>query len=88
MSRLIGVLRRACSSEHQKAPHRRRIKFVVERIADAVITWNETAAKAATAACIHISGNALAESRLYAMVHVAVYDVSGPRAPLRSGARM
>ena len=42
--------------------------------ADAVITWNENAAKAATAACIHISGNGLAESRMYAMVHVAVHD--------------
>ena len=42
--------------------------------ADAVLTWNENAAKAATAACIHISGNGLAESRMYAMVHVAVHD--------------
>src|SRR5688572_10055368 len=42
--------------------------------ADAVITWNENAAKAANAACIHISGNGLAESRMYAMVHVAVHD--------------
>ena len=42
--------------------------------ADSVITWNENAAKAATAACLHISGNGLAESRMYAMVHVAVHD--------------
>ena len=42
--------------------------------ADAVITWNENAAKAATAACIHISGNGLAEARMYAMVHAAVHD--------------
>jgi hypothetical protein len=42
--------------------------------ADAVIVWNENAAKAATAACIHISGNGLAESRMYAMVHAAVHD--------------
>src|SRR5262245_30617358 len=42
--------------------------------ADAVITWNENAAKAATAACLHIIGNGLAESRMYAMVHVAVHD--------------
>jgi len=42
--------------------------------ADAVLTWNENAAKAATAACIHISGNGLAESRMYAMVHVAIHD--------------
>jgi hypothetical protein len=42
--------------------------------ADAVIVWNENAAKAATAACLHISGNGLAESRMYAMVHAAVHD--------------
>ncbi len=42
--------------------------------ADAVVMWNENAAKAATAACLHISGNGLAESRMYAMVHAAVHD--------------
>src|SRR5262245_9334693 len=42
--------------------------------ADAVIAWNENAAKAATAACIHISGNGLAEARMYAMVHAAIHD--------------
>jgi hypothetical protein len=42
--------------------------------ADAVLTWNENAAKAATAACLHISGNGLIESRMYAMVHIAVHD--------------
>jgi hypothetical protein len=42
--------------------------------ADAVTAWNENAAKAANAACIHISGNGLAESRMYAMVHVAIHD--------------
>ena len=42
--------------------------------ADAVVTWNENAAEAATAACLHISGNGLVESRMYAMVHVAVHD--------------
>ena len=36
--------------------------------------WNENAAKAATAACLHISGNGLVESRMYAMVHAAVND--------------
>jgi len=42
--------------------------------ADAVTVWNENAARAATAACIHISGNGLAEARMYAMVHAAVHD--------------
>jgi hypothetical protein len=42
--------------------------------ADAVITWNQNAATAATAACIHISGNGLAESRMYAMMHAAIHD--------------
>jgi hypothetical protein len=41
---------------------------------DSVLTWNENAAKAATAACLHISGNGLVEARMYAMVHAAVHD--------------
>jgi hypothetical protein len=44
--------------------------------ADAVITWNANAATAATAACLHISGNGPAESRLYAMVHAAIHDAA------------
>jgi len=42
--------------------------------ADAVTLWNENAAKAATAACLHISGNGLVEARMYAMMHAAVHD--------------
>jgi hypothetical protein len=42
--------------------------------ADAVTLWNENAAKAAEAACVHLSGNGLAEARMYAMVQAAVHD--------------
>jgi hypothetical protein len=42
--------------------------------ADAVITWSENAVKAAKAACVIASGNGLAESRMYAMMHAAVHD--------------
>jgi hypothetical protein len=42
--------------------------------ADAVLTWNRQAAAVATAACLHISGNGLAESRMYAMAHAAIHD--------------
>src|SRR5574338_489356 len=42
--------------------------------ADAVTVWNQNAASAATAACIHISENGLAESRMYAMMHAAIHD--------------
>jgi PAP2 superfamily len=42
--------------------------------ADAVIQWNENAAKAAAAACLIASGNGLAESRMYAIAHVAIHD--------------
>ena len=38
------------------------------------IRWNENAAKAAKAACLHISGNGLVESRMYAMMHAAIHD--------------
>ena len=41
---------------------------------DAVLRWNENAGKAAAAACLTPEGNPLAESRMYAMVHIAVHD--------------
>ena len=41
---------------------------------DAVLWWNESAGRAAIAACLAPTGNALAESRMYAMVHVAMHD--------------
>src|SRR4029450_8459967 len=42
--------------------------------ADAVITWNLNAAQAATAACLAPLNNPLHESRIYAMMHVAIHD--------------
>jgi hypothetical protein len=42
--------------------------------ADAVTRWNHNAAKTAEAACLIASGNGLAESRMYAMVHAAIHD--------------
>jgi PAP2 superfamily len=44
--------------------------------ADAVITWSENALKAAQAACLIASGNGLAESRMYAIMHAAVHDAA------------
>src|SRR5688500_4627563 len=42
--------------------------------ADAVTDWNATAARAALAACISPIQDPLHESRLYAMMHVAIHD--------------
>ena len=42
--------------------------------ADAVTQWNTNAGKAALAACIAPIGNPLHESRMYAMMHVAIHD--------------
>ena len=42
--------------------------------ADPVTDWNERAGKAAIAACISPAEDPLHESRLYAMVHVAIHD--------------
>lgn len=42
--------------------------------ADAVTDWNENAGKAATAACISPVFDPFHESRLYAMVHIAIHD--------------
>ncbi len=41
---------------------------------DAVITWNANAGRAAIAACISPTGDPLHESRMYAMMHVAIHD--------------
>ena len=42
--------------------------------ADAVTVWNANAGVAATAACIAPLDNPLHESRIYAMMHVAIHD--------------
>jgi PAP2 superfamily len=41
---------------------------------DAILLWNGNAGKAAVASCLAPEGNALAESRMYAMVHIAMHD--------------
>jgi hypothetical protein len=42
--------------------------------ADAVTDWNENAGEAAKAACISPIQDPLHESRMYAMVHIAIHD--------------
>jgi hypothetical protein len=42
--------------------------------ADAVTEWNANAGEAAIAACISPDGDPLHESRIYAMMHVAIHD--------------
>ncbi len=42
--------------------------------ADAVTDWNENAGEAAKAACISPDDDPLHESRMYAMVHIAIHD--------------
>ncbi len=43
-------------------------------VGDAVTVWNANAGVAATAACVAPLNNPLHESRMYAMMHVAVHD--------------
>jgi hypothetical protein len=43
-------------------------------MADAVTDWNASAGKAAMAACISPAPDPLHESRMYAMMHVAIHD--------------
>ena len=43
-------------------------------VADVVTDWNARAGKAAVAACIAPADDPLHESRMYAMVHVAIHD--------------
>src|SRR5689334_5489740 len=42
--------------------------------ADAVTNWNANAGKAAIAACISPADDPLHESRMYAMMHIAIHD--------------
>ena len=44
------------------------------QVGDAVTVWNVNAGVAATAACLAPLNNPLHESRMYAMMHVAVHD--------------
>jgi hypothetical protein len=41
---------------------------------DAVITWNNNAGEAALGACLAPTNNPLHESRMYAMMHIAIHD--------------
>src|SRR5271165_5046566 len=41
---------------------------------DAVIRWSANAGAAATKACITPDGDPFHESRMYAMMHIAIYD--------------
>lgn len=41
---------------------------------DAVITWNNNAAAAALGSCLAPTSNPLHESRMYAMMHIAIHD--------------
>ena len=41
---------------------------------DPVLTWNANAGAAALAGCLSPTGNPLQESRMYAMMHVAIHD--------------
>ena len=43
-------------------------------VADAVTDWNANAGKAALAACIAPGDDPLHESRMYALMHVAIHD--------------
>jgi hypothetical protein len=51
-----------------------RAAFAAPAGGDAVTVWNANAGVAATAACIAPLDNPLHESRIYAMLHVAIHD--------------
>ena len=54
--------------------HQTRAAFAAATGGDAVTVWNANAGVAATAACLAPLGNPLHESRIYAMMHVAIHD--------------
>ena len=51
-----------------------RAAFAAPAGGDAVTVWNANAGEAATAACIAPLANPLHESRIYAMMHIAIHD--------------
>ena len=51
-----------------------RAAFAAPAGGDAVTVWNANAGVAATAACIAPLDNPLHESRIYAMMHIAIHD--------------
>ena len=51
-----------------------RAAFAAPAGGDAVTVWNANAGEAATAACIAPLDNPLHESRIYAMMHIAIHD--------------
>ncbi len=50
------------------------VPYTAAEVGDAVTAWNANAGVAATAACIAPLNNPLHESRIYAMMHVAIHD--------------
>jgi hypothetical protein len=50
------------------------VPYAAGEVGDAVTAWNANGGVAATAACIAPLNNPLHESRMYAMMHVAVHD--------------
>jgi hypothetical protein len=50
------------------------VPYVAAEVGDAVTVWNANAGVAATAACLAPLNNPFHESRMYAMMHVAVHD--------------
>ena len=61
----LGLLMASLPPEHERV-------FAVA--GDAVTIWNENAGIAATEACLAPLNNPLHESRIYAMMHVAIHD--------------
>ena len=50
------------------------VRPAAAQVGDAVTAWNVNAAAAATAACLAPANNPLHESRMFAIMHVAVHD--------------
>jgi hypothetical protein len=69
---VLGLAAAAFMVGPRAASPRASIAFAAQ--GDAVLTWNENAGDAATDACIAPLDNPLHESRMYAMMHIAVHD--------------
>lgn len=73
-SDIIRLVLAAAAFTPLSDPARSHAPTALAAAGDAVLTWNENAGKAATAACIALLTNPLHESRIYAIIHIAIHD--------------
>jgi hypothetical protein len=71
---ILALMAAACTPFPRAVAAQTRVAVAASPGGDAVIVWNTNAGVAATQACIAPLADPFHESRLYAMMHVAIHD--------------